>query len=1306
MRVPAVRVEDVFVTARRSDRAIRAQVQVANYSGQTVNARVSIEVAPAASGPVLVSQRQDRRVAAGGGSFTFEPKLEAVRDWSPDDPYLYRVTVRVESAEATDTQSVRAGFRDFVFRDGYFRLNGKRIFLKGTHSVGHFPIGQHVPHDPELLRRELIYVKSMGFNTVRWLGRTMFPSQLDLCDELGLMVYEESYASWGWRNPPEMEMKRRFDSAVREMILRDRNHPSLTIWGLLNETVANAVHRHAVGMLPLVRSVDSTRMVLLSSGRWDGEWSIGSLSNPGSTEWTSSLGAEALGAAAVPQEHPGGYTKGAGDAHMYVPRPWREEDLQFFRTAGSGMKNVFLSEYGNGSQIDPIRIIRLMDQNGARHDFDDYKLYRGMYDQLERDWKRWGLDQIFASPSDMITAGQRMQSEQRLIALNAIRSNPHLAGYSLTGLSDQAIEGEGLMTTFRELKPGIVDAMTDGFAPVRWCLFAEPVHVYRGETVHLEAVLADEDVLKPGAYPARLKMVGPAGVVFERTTMLNIPDPHGSPEPPMVFPVFQENVKVDGPAGQYQVEVSFDRDAAAVGRQVVIVGDAANLPKVNANVSVLDHGGLTSWLAQHGARAGQSSGREVILVGSGESAGTDLMDRVKAGSVAVLLEPAALPEVLKGKIVNSAPLFWGRDDVVKPHPIFEGLPSQRLMDLRFYRDVIARSSITDFDSDAENIVPAFAVGRPGGPGYWAGSNLLSYRWGEGWVIISTLRLLENLGKDPAADRIMLNLVSFATKWLNQSKQTVMVPMRDGVRLATDVYRVKGGGRSPVLLMRTPYNKAAVQSTAEKYALAGYNVVVQDTRGRYESEGAFYPYNGEGQDGYDTLDWIQKQPWSEPRVGMWGASYVGAVQWQAVAEHAPGLAVLAPTATWSSFYRNVYLGGAVRLALISQAAAGLEPRPTGVAAREIDWPKMLLHLPLAEMDKTIGWPMPWLRGILTHPRPDGFWKRLDITDDVAHSDLPTQHVVGYYDFFCREVVANFQRTRTAAKQLILGPWDHGTIGKTEVGDVDFGANARFDLVSENLAWFDRFLKHKGGDFPRVRYFSMGDNTWREAAAWPPTNTNLTSFYLHSDAHANTRAGSGRLSTEVPRSEPADLFEADPADPVPAVPAMHGRKPFEAIWGPVDQGPTEDRKDVLVYSTVPLPRGIRFAGPLKADLAVGTDTPDADWVVKIVDVRPDGFTQNLAVGIQRSSFRQPGLKPAALVTGQHYRIEVDLGHAAARIATGHRLRVEVLGSCFPLYDRNTNTGEGPFSARTLVARQTVEHTAGAASRVLIPVVEDAR
>jgi putative CocE/NonD family hydrolase len=212
--------------------------------------------------------------------------------------------------------------------------------------------------------------------------------------------------------------------------------------------------------------------------------------------------------------------------------------------------------------------------------------------------------------------------------------------------------------------------------------------------------------------------------------------------------------------------------------------------------------------------------------------------------------------------------------------------------------------------------------------------------------------------------------------------------------------------------------------------------------------------------------------------------------------------------------------------------------------------------------------------------------------------------------------------------------------------------------------------------------------------------MSSFYLHSDGGANSAGGSGVLSTDAPRSEKPDVFTADPADPVPAVAAVNGRKPFEVIWGPVDQAPMEQRKDVLVYSTPPLTRSLRFAGPLRAELSVQASTPDSDWVVKLVDVSPDGFAQNLAAGIQRSSFARTG----KVTPGSGYKIEVDLGHAAARIAPGHRLRVEVTGSYFPLFDRNTNTGEGPFSARTMVARQTVHHSAGSASRVLIPLIEE--
>lgn len=780
---PAVRVGRLFTDARLGDGKIAVQIAVANDSGAEAKVRMHIAVAPEAGGPELAETQLEGRAARGETLFAAEVRVPEPQPWSPDSPNLYRVTVRLNGPAGADVNAVRSGFREFLFRDGYFRLNGKRIFLRSAHAVGHYAIGQHVAHDPELLRRELIYAKTMGFNMVRWLGRTMFPSQLDLCDELGLMVYQESYASWLWNDSPKM--KERFERSMREMILRDRNHPSLVAWGLLNETPDGPIFRHAAAMLPLIRPLDPSRMVLLNSGRWDGQPSIGSLANPRAAEWLRGLGAEAPGAPGDSKPKlAGGYVAQAGDAHMYVGRPWTKESREFFRTVGAKGMNVFLSEYGNGSQIDPVRLIRLFEQHGARPDLDDTKLYRGMYDQLLRDWRRWGLDQIFATPSDLFQEGERIHSEQRLIALNAIRSNPKLAGYSLTGLCDQAVEGEGLMTTFRELKKGVVDALTDGLAPLRWSVFAEPVHLYRGATLHVEAVLANEDVLAPGTYPVRLRIVGPAGSVFERESTVAIPDPRGFPQPPMVFPAFNETVVLNGPAGRYDVAVLFDHGAAPLGRQTVIVGNPEGLPKTTSDLTVWDdQTGLAGWLAQRGARvmpfdpALQPAGREVILVGGTGVLGSEadyraLMGRVAKGSVAVFLSAAALgtrkeplaslPLASKGKLVETAGYWWGRDDVVRPHAIFDGLPSRTLMDLTFYRDLVPSQSLAEFEA-GEVVVPCFAIGRPGGQGYWAGANLVIHRVGDGKVVISTLRLLENLGKHPAADRIVVNLVAWAAR---------------------------------------------------------------------------------------------------------------------------------------------------------------------------------------------------------------------------------------------------------------------------------------------------------------------------------------------------------------------------------------------------------------------------------------------------------------------------------------------------------------------------------------------------------------
>ncbi|NBV35569.1 MAG: CocE/NonD family hydrolase, partial [Proteobacteria bacterium] len=349
-----------------------------------------------------------------------------------------------------------------------------------------------------------------------------------------------------------------------------------------------------------------------------------------------------------------------------------------------------------------------------------------------------------------------------------------------------------------------------------------------------------------------------------------------------------------------------------------------------------------------------------------------------------------------------------------------------------------------------------------------------------------------------------------------------------------------------------------------------------------------------------------------------------------------------------FYRNLYLGGAVRLSLIAGWIAGNTAKPADV--KPADMNVALMRLPLSDVDEAIGWPMPWLDAFLTHPEPNGFWTRLDLTPRLPDLTLPALHVVGYYDFFSRESVGNFMimqkqahdATTRQQQRLVLGPWDHGSVGKTKTGEVEFGADAAVDTFAQQLDWFDRHLKQDAAalakPFPPVRYFS---------------------------GKANTRKGGGRLTREAPtKADPADTFRADPANPVPACPVTDARPIKAAVWGPVDQSATEDREDVLVYTSDELSEPLTFAGNIEAKLHVSADTPDADWAVKLVDVRPDGFAQNLATGILRGRYRDSLLKPQPLKPGEVYEITVDLGPCAATIAKGHKLRVDVCGSLFPL------------------------------------------
>ena len=784
---PAVRIADVFARADASTGEIRVAVAVRNEGSAGAQGRLTACVGPRSTGESLQAVEAAAEFPPGDSAHEMALQVAQARLWSLEEPFLYAVSVALEATGEEGTRfahasSVRCGFRDFRVVNGYFRLNGKRIFLRSTHTGNHFPMGQIVSRDPDHQRRDLIYARACGFNMVRFIAGVAWPEQLDLCDEIGLMVYEECLAGWLLEDSPQMA--ERYDRSIREMVLRDRNHPSVTIWGLLNETEDSPTFRHAVEALALVRSLDDSRLVLLNSGRWDGQLSIGSLSNPGSEEWEHQWGAESPEAPASKRGDEGGYFDQMGDAHVYPSTPHTAPTIEFLRTLGSDTKPVFLSEYGIGSLLDVIDGLRRYEQFGARADLPDAALFRSMAERLEADWERFGMEGTYPFLEDMLRDSQRLHIRQRLLGFDLVRSNPRICGFNVTGMLDHGITGEGLWTFWREWKPGIADALRDGWAPLRWCLFVGPLHGYVGRPIRLEAVLANEDVLRPGEYPVRFRVFGPNGVAWERSTFARIPEPAAGEEGPLAVPVLSEEITLAGPAGEYQFAASLDQGGApAGGRLTFRLSEPGDAPQVAGGVTLWGIDKRTEeWLRGRGLRCrqfGRASARtrQLILVGTppqSPKAARDwvaLARRVARGSVALFLSPYAfkqgddnvrwLPLKNKGRGYEFSDWLYHKECVAKAHRVFEGLQRPGIMDWDYYGQAIPHFLFEGQDTPDEVAAAAFAVGYSCPGGYASGALVAAYDFGAGRFVINSLRILENLDVHPAADRLLLNLMRYA-----------------------------------------------------------------------------------------------------------------------------------------------------------------------------------------------------------------------------------------------------------------------------------------------------------------------------------------------------------------------------------------------------------------------------------------------------------------------------------------------------------------------------------------------------------------
>src|SRR5579884_1099740 len=558
---------------------------------------------------------------------------------------------------------------------------------------------------------------------------------------------------------------------------------------------------------------------------------------------------------------------------------------------------------------------------------------------------------------------------------------------------------------------------------------------------------------------------------------------------------------------------------------------------------------------------------------------------------------------------------------------------------------------------------------------------------------------------------------------------VAMKTRDGVTLYADIYRPKSEEKFPVILMRTPYDKSVNWAVAPVYKMVsrGYVVIIQDVRGRYTSEGEWYPFRHEQADGYDTVEWAAALPYSNGKVGMMGASYVGATQMLAAIAQPPHLAGTAPNVTASNYHANwTYQGGAfeqwfdqnwtTQLAentfdrLINES---MDARVGAPILPLANYPAFNFgQLPAdAQMTTAVA---PYYGDWLSHPDYDAYWKQWSIEENFSKISIPMLQVGGWYDIFLAGTLRNYMGAKAhgatdaarTQQHLLIEIGGHAGFGR-RIGDVDFGTHALENGYTDViLDWYDYLFKGIKNEYATdkpVRVFTMGVNEYRQEDDWPPPQAQYTKYFLHSSGKANSLRGDGTLSVTAPKAESADSYVYNPANPTPTFggPLCCDQKHMEP--GPRDQRGVENRDDVLIYSTGPLAHDLEVTGPVTATLFVKSSAVDTDFTAKLVDVSPDGFAMDLTEGILRMRYRDSQEHATFMNPGQIYQIAVDLWATSNVFLRGHTLRLEISSSNFPRFDRNLNTGEEIKNARNFVsATNVIMHDAQHPSALVLPIM----
>lgn len=557
----------------------------------------------------------------------------------------------------------------------------------------------------------------------------------------------------------------------------------------------------------------------------------------------------------------------------------------------------------------------------------------------------------------------------------------------------------------------------------------------------------------------------------------------------------------------------------------------------------------------------------------------------------------------------------------------------------------------------------------------------------------------------------------------------MVPMPDGVRLATLVFLPTGNApaRVPTILVRSPYGISGLIGTYWQYAVRGYAVVLQATRGtsftdpENRSEGELELMVHEPADGKATLDWIAAQPWSDGGVCMQGGSYLGYTQWTAAMSAHPALKCLVPEVSMgTAFADQPYVGGGMLMGM-AYYAFWMHNRPL---LPQRTWTEVLAHRPLADLDTFgTGHDVASWDAMLTNAVNGSYWARQDWHAGGIRPELATFQLSGWFDDDLPGTLSNWalmQRTGRAPQRLVLGPWKHGYNSDRRLNGYSYGLDAlRDDLWLRKQQWYDAHLKGTPlPEGPRVEYFVLGENRWRTASAWPPREVEPQAWYFHSDGAANRRFTSGTLTRDAPAGdEPVDRYRYDPADPVPNWMSFEQMQRWEDVqtfqW---DMKDLEARHDVVTYTTAPLAADLTIAGEVVVELHASADVKDTDWWVHLSDVDEAGRSNRLTLGGMRARFRDledpvyrsqgANFTRERLLSGnpdEVVRYRIGIKGIANTFRRGHRIRVAVMNALNNYTFPNSNTGEDEARVtRTVVGQMGVHHTRVAPSHVVLPVL----